>query len=363
MNVRTQAYPTARLVALNHEVVGQARPRLPTATERQAFVTAQSAVPKDRGRGGSMQSMKPDVLVLGGGGILGEAWMSGFLAGAQHAWGVDFRKANEFVGTSAGSIVAAHLAKGIEPRVPQEPVRAAQADVTDREILAARVERTFREWVTALYPITGLATAASAPVGAVARAAFLTGLPTGTRSLENLSEEYREVLGSRFDPRLRVVAVDRLTGRRVVFGGPSGAPDATLVDAISASCAIPAYFAPVQIAGRQYVDGGVWSATNIDVATVRRGDSVLCLTPTSVLTMSRWPALRAVAKAWQLATSLEAAAVRRRGATVTVIAPDARSAHALGENLMDVRRLESALAEGFRQGSAPHRRTLARRQR
>ena len=107
--------------------------------------------------------------------------MSGFLAGAQHAWGVDFRKANEFVGTSDGSIVAAHLAKGIEPRVPQEPVRAAQADVTDREILAARVERTVREWVTALYPITGLATAASAPAGAVARAAFLASLPTGTR--------------------------------------------------------------------------------------------------------------------------------------------------------------------------------------
>jgi len=96
----------------------------------------------------------------------------------------------------------------------------------------------------------------------------------------------------------------------------------------------------------------VWSVTNIDVATVRRGDHILCLTPTTVLTMSRSPALRAIAKAWQLTTTLEAAAVRRRGAVVTVIGPDARSAHALGENLMDARRLENALAEGFRQGSA-----------
>jgi predicted acylesterase/phospholipase RssA len=80
--------------------------------------------------------------------------MSGFLAGAQDAWGVDFCEAKEFVGTSAGSIVAAHLAKGIEPRVPQEPVRAAQADVADRDIYMAGVERSFQEWVTALYYTT-----------------------------------------------------------------------------------------------------------------------------------------------------------------------------------------------------------------
>jgi NTE family protein len=310
-----------------------------------------------------MRSTVPDVLVLGGGGILGEAWMSGFLAGAQHSSGVDFREANQFVGTSAGSIVAAHLANGIEPRVPQEPVHRAQADVMDRGILIAGVVRALQAWVTALYPITGRATAASATVGALARAALLAGLPTGTRSLQNLSEEYLAALGSRFDPRLRVVAVDRHTGRRVAFGVRPGAPDATLIDAISASCAIPGYFTPVQIAGRQYVDGGVWSATNIDVATVRRGDRILCLTPTTVLTMSRWPPVRAVATAWQLATMLEAASVRRRGATVTVIAPDARSAHALGENLMDARRLERALAEGFRQGSASHRHTLTSQQR
>jgi NTE family protein len=308
---------------------------------------------------GNLPSMVPDVLVLGGGGLVGEAWMSGFLAGAQDAWGVDFREAKEFVGTSAGSIVAAHLAKGIEPRVPQEPVHGAQADVADRHILIAGVDRALQAWVTALYPITGRATAASA----LARAALLAGLPAGTRSMEDLSEQYVAVLGSRFDPRLRIVAVDRHTGRRVVFGGPAGAPDATLIDALSASCALPGYFTPVQIAGRQYVDGGVWSATNIDVATVRHGDRILCLTPTTVLTMSRWPAVRAVARAWQLATTLEAASVRRRGATVTVIAPDAHSAHALGENLMDARRVERALAEGFRQGSASHRHTLTSQQR
>jgi NTE family protein len=301
-----------------------------------------------------MRSIVPDVLVLGGGGIVGEAWMSGFLAGAQQAWGVDFREAKEFVGTSAGSIVAAHLANGIEPRLPHEPV--AQGNTTDRGTRTAGVERTFQEWATALYPVMRPAvTVASAAPGALARAAFLAGMPTGIRSLEKLSEKYAAALGSQFDPRLRIVAVDRRTGRRVVFGAPAGGSDVSLVDAISASCAVPGYFAPVKIAGRQYVDGGVWSATNIDVATYRGGDQILCLTPTTVLTTSRWPTLRAVGKAWQLSTQLEAAAVRRNGARVSVIAPDARSTSALGDNLMDPRRLEIALAEGYRQGSAQHR--------
>jgi NTE family protein len=283
--------------------------------------------------------------------------MSGFLAGAQRAGGIDFRDANAFVGTSAGSIVAAHLANGIEPRVPQQADELTQADATDPDVPMAKFDRAFRAWVNVFYPITQRATAGGGTVGALARAALLLGLPSGGRSMEELRNGYAAVLGSRFDPRLRIVAVDRQTGRRVVFGERPGAPGAELADAISASCALPGYFAPVRIAGRQYVDGGVWSATNIDVATARRGDRILCLTPTAVLTTSRWPALRAIGKASELATTLEAASVRRRGATVTIVGPDARSARVLGENLMDARRLESALVQGFRQGIASQRHT------
>jgi NTE family protein len=227
------------------------------------------------------------------------------------------------VGTSAGSIVAAHLAKGIAPRVPREPVHAALTDVTDRDKLMAGAERAFQELVTALYPITRRATAASETVGALSRAALLAGLPAGTRSMKELREQYEAVLGSSFDPRLRIVAVDRHTGRRVIFGGPAGTPDATLAEAISASCALPGYFAPVQIAGRQYVDGGVWSATNLDVAAVRRGDRILCLTPMNVLTMSRWPAVRAMGRACQLAATLE----RRPSAVAAVRSPSSHLTH------------------------------------
>ena len=62
----------------------------------------------------------PDVLVLAGGGILGEAWMTGLLAGVEDAAALDFRGVESFVGTSAGSIVAARLASGRALRRPAD---------------------------------------------------------------------------------------------------------------------------------------------------------------------------------------------------------------------------------------------------
>ena len=61
---------------------------------------------------------RPDVLVLGGGGVLGEAWMMGVLAGLEDGSGFDLRDCESFVGTSAGAIVAAHLVAGRSPRRP-----------------------------------------------------------------------------------------------------------------------------------------------------------------------------------------------------------------------------------------------------
>jgi NTE family protein len=58
----------------------------------------------------------PSVLVLGGGGLLGEAWMTGVLAGYEDATGAEVRAGRRFVGTSAGSIVAASLVAGRSPR-------------------------------------------------------------------------------------------------------------------------------------------------------------------------------------------------------------------------------------------------------
>src|SRR5438105_8806990 len=69
----------------------------------------------------------PDVLVLGGGGVLGEAWMMGVLAGIEDATGLDLRRCEYYVGTSAGAIVASHLVAGRSPRRPRQPGRADDA--------------------------------------------------------------------------------------------------------------------------------------------------------------------------------------------------------------------------------------------
>ena len=276
--------------------------------------------------------------MLGGGGILGEGWMNGVLAGIEDASGVRFEDCRAFVGTSAGSIVAARLVAGRELRRPGKRPRAAQGAGPSRG-------RVFREaarvaWL-ATAPVAPLALAASAPAGAAVRSLALARVPSGRYPLTDL---HHRVGGwrARFDGRLRVCTVDRSNGKRVVFGAP-GAPKASVAEAVQASCAIPAVFKPVRIDGREYVDGGAWSITNLDAAPVSRGTRVLCLEPTGAL------GLRGAA--FRVATEIELQALRRRRAQVQRLMPDRDSAGLMGV-LMDGRPLPKVIAAGYAQGLA-----------
>ena len=133
--------------------------------------------------------------------------------------------------------------------------------------------------MTAAAPFAPLALAGTAPGGAVARAAALAAVPRGKRSLGGLARLV-EQSGASFDGRLRIAAVDRRNGKRVVFGAP-GSPDTSVAQAVLASCSIPWVFKPVTIDGREYVDGGVWSPVNLDAAPGGCGAHVLCLAPTA----------------------------------------------------------------------------------
>jgi NTE family protein len=135
-----------------------------------------------------------------------------------------------------------------------------------------------------------------------------------------------------------------------VFGAPD-APDATVGQAVLASCSVPGLFAPIRIGEREYVDGGVWSPTNLDAAPAPRGSQVLCLNPTASLPAGRAPfrALRAFSRS---AAAAETLALRARGATVRTIGPDARAAEAMGVNLMNRTRVPQVLAAGYAQGKA-----------
>ena len=157
-----------------------------------------------------------------------------------------------------------------------------------------------------------------------------------------------ESRGVRFDGRLRVAAVDLRSGRRVMFGSPR-APRATVAEAVTASCTVPWLFAPVKIGDREYVDGGVWSPTNLDIAPVGQGAHVLCLNPTASLT-ARADMIGVFRRVSRSAAAVEALALRRRGARVRTFAPSASCATEMGLNLMDRRRAPQVLAAGYQQG-------------
>ncbi len=285
----------------------------------------------------------PDVLVLAGGGVVGEAWMSGVLAGIEDGAGVDLRTVESLVGTSAGAIVAARLAAGQSPRRP----RARRPAATPEPEPAGPVRGALREigrwgWAAAA-PAAVPATALSAPAGALARATALRAAPSSGRSLAGLAREV-DASGARFDGRLRVCAVDKRSGRRVVFGAP-GAPRARVGEAVAASCAIPWVFAPVRIGDREYVDGGVWSVTNLDAAPARRDTQVLCLDATA----GRSGVLFA---AFRVGVAVELQLLRARGARVRHLTPDAPAVEAMGPDFMARGTVRASLTAGFAQGRA-----------
>jgi NTE family protein len=300
--------------------------------------------------------LRPDVLVLAAGGAVGEAWMTGVLAGLEEATGIDFRTVDAFVGTSAGAIVGASLAAGRSPRrppgtsprpggggaMPTDPARRRGGPLPDLAGVWGRAV-----WAASA-PLAGPALALGAPVGARARSLLLARVSGEGASLDGL-RRHIDGRGQLWDGRLRVCTVDRETGRRVVFGRPRS-PKASVGEAVSASCAVPWIFRPVRIGGREYVDGGVWSLTNLDAAPAGRDTEVLCLSVTASLPLALNSPLSLMRAASRSAEAVETLALRRRGASVRTIGPDHEAADALGPNLMDDRRRASALAAGYRQG-------------
>ena len=300
----------------------------------------------------------PDVLVLGGGGILGEAWMSAVLVGIEEAADFDARECDAYVGTSAGSIVSAVLVAGIDPRkrlgeLPEPPEVASADGAVDGGVAARLLEVGLAAGGTAAAPLASIGLRSTEIVGALARRAALSQVPRGRRSLAGLGRELEQA-GAHWDGRLLISAVELESGRRVMFGEPD-APDIGVGKAVEASCAIPGVFRPVSVGGRSYVDGGAWSPTNMDRAPAGRGTRVLCLNPTGSMRASVRTPFGALAMLSRSLATIEALALQRRGARVTTVAPDAASLAAIGPNLMDPRPRSRVIAAGLAQG-----RSLAR---
>lgn len=293
----------------------------------------------------------PDTVVLAGGGTLGEAWMTGVAIGLKRGGGPDLTMAGQFIGTSAGSIMATMITGGtpLEHRMQRLSGDSgiAEVAVSPTYTRIGSEPGRLRRFVAGFFGGAGLALLG--PGSRFIRRAFLRRIPEGRQDLGRLGESIdRLELG--WNGRLRITAVDLESADRVVFGHEF-TDSVSVSDAVLASCAIPGYFRPVRGGGRTFVDGGVWSFSNLDLAGSGEGRTVVCLNPAGTR-VEGVPRLRAAltAGAIRLLSWLEAAKLRRDGTSVTVIRPNAEAAVAIGPSRMDSARLEATVAAGVAQG-------------
>jgi len=195
-------------------------------------------------------------LVLAGGGVAGIAWETGLIVGLAEA-GVDVRNADLFVGTSAGSTVAAQITSGLAMDVLYN--RQVDPALRARELPARPDLGRMIADFTRIYREAGGSSEILRRIGALA-------LSTATVAESNRRDVIVSRLPSNRWPRCRleIVTVDAISGERVVFTRESGVD---IVDAVTASCAIPCVWPPATIDGRHYIDGGCYSMSNADLAT------------------------------------------------------------------------------------------------
>ncbi|WP_255657770.1 patatin-like phospholipase family protein [Aeromicrobium sp. Leaf350] len=204
-------------------------------------------------------------LVLGGGGVTGIAWETGFLAGMIEL-GLDPLGADLVVGTSAGATVAAQVTSGIGIDV----LMASQLDPGGSVEPAPTVDLR-----SVLDEIDELLASSDDPFKArrrVGRYALTSDVPTEAYRLDII----RRRLPRHEWPSARLIltAVDAGTGALVEIDRTSGL---ALVDAVAASCAIPGVWPAVTDGARRLMDGGIRTGSNADLAVGH--DRVLVLEP------------------------------------------------------------------------------------
>ena len=269
--------------------------------------------------------MADKALVLGGGGITGIAWEIGMLAGLAAEHGLDLTDADLVVGTSAGSVVGVDVRSGIN--LTQFYANQTGPVAADEEVARMGLAVTLRYVLAVAF--TQSPVRARKRIGAIALKAETE--PEATR---------REVFESRMPisewpaAKLKVTAVDTATGEFAVFDAQSGV---SLIDAVGASCAVPGIWPPVTINGKRYMDGGMRSAANVDLALGYK--QVVVIAP---LTQGFGPIPGAATQVKQLAA---------HGARAILIKPDKEALRAIGRNVLDPANRPAAARAGYAQAA------------
>jgi len=258
-----------------------------SATDRKAARAPTSAAPRRR--------RSKTALVLGGGGFTGGVYEMGALR-ALDLLSVN-RTVNQFdvyVGTSAGSFVASAVANGVTPEemmrviVQQVPTPFPDARVS------SLLKPNYREFVSrgVMFPLrlAHLLRTLARDVGQISAVDIVLGLaealPSGLYSGEGIESYVRRILSDpdRSDDfrmlasELYIAATDLDTCERVVFGS-KGWDDVPISKAVSASSALPMIYKPVRVRDREYIDGGIVSTTNLDIAVEAGAKFIVVVNP------------------------------------------------------------------------------------
>ena len=294
-------------------------------------------------------------LVLGAGGLVGQAYHAGVLAALEHDLGWDPRTADIVVGSSAGSMTGTALRLGVPAMdlaawAVEAPLSAEGSPVLDAfgseppDLPPFDARNLLRRW---RLPAPALvARAARRPWAFRPSVAALTLLPAGQVDITEHADVLEDVIPDEWPEGLWICAARRNDGGRVVFGR-NGSPPAPLARAVAASCAIPGYFAPVRIDGVSYFDGGVHSPTNADVLARAELDLVVVVSSMSAAHgRARTPD---APMRWSAHNRLERECRRLSdaGTEVVRIEPGRRSLAAMGVNAMADDRGERVVQAAF----------------
>ena len=302
--------------------------------------------------------------------------MAGALSAYEEVSGRDCRDADVIVGTSAGAFAAAILASGAgvadwrahqEGRAVRRGPMAGLAWDYDVDSGGATPPPPGRRPGSPRLVAGNVHRLRRLPTTAVL-SAFV---PEGRGSLARIGETVAALgAGQGWVARsgLRVVALDYDTGRRTVFAGPREEPgadrvrtrtsaEASLSEAVMASCAIPGWYAPVTIARHRYVDGGAWSSTNVDLLAGDGLDEVVVIAPMVSFAADRPRSFaQIVDRQWRAAVTSrclrEVAAVHAEGTAVTVLGPGPEDLAVMGTNVMAPDRRVEVLRTSLRTSRA-----------
>lgn len=275
-------------------------------------------------------------LVLGGGGPVAFAWESGLLSGFAQA-GVDLGAADDILGTSAGAIAGARLASGLDPTgladrlIAEDLSGVAPLRRGSPEVLARMMALMGAGREAARHPADG-----RREIGALALSAVGT---TGQDEfVATIGRELGELPGPAWPRRggYACTAVDAQDGGFQIWRADSGVD---LARAVASSCCVPGMVEPIALQGRRYIDGGMRSPTNADLAA---GHDLVVVV--SVAPADGEPIGRLLAE--------EVESLKASGSTVVVISPDEEALAALGPDLMDLARRAGAARAGLAQAIA-----------